>query len=258
MSQRLDWSEYGAVNSVKLLAGGGGEIHLLTGHDDGQLVVSSVNTEAVNTLKVISHHDNILWSIDISRQHVTTCSEDRTVAVYDRAELVSSLPPSPRPSCRLLGHTQAVTCVSLAEHIITTGSRDKTVIVWSLATHSDQYQVLAVLEVVVESQSVTSHLSSSQGHQEILHFVSQDEHRIYSSDHNGELFVWDKRRLLEGGQSHQGQLLLRRVDYGEERGAIDCMVVRGQCASQCLHYGPVLFRNTTTHVIRRLGIRFYQ
>ena len=100
MSQRLDWSEYGAVNSVKLLAGGGGEIHLLTGHDDGQLVVSSVNTEAVNTLKVISHHDNILWSIDISRQHVTTCSEDRTVAVYDRAELVSSLPPSHRPSVR--------------------------------------------------------------------------------------------------------------------------------------------------------------
>ena len=153
MRQRLDWSEFGAVNSVKLMAGDGGELHLLSGHDDGQLVISSVSQdqETVNTLKVISNHDNILWSIDISCLFITTCSEDTTVAVYDREEMVSC--PSPR--YRLAGHSLAVTCVSLADHVVTTGSRDRTVMIWSLSPDSSHYQVLAVLKV----ESLTKSLS---------------------------------------------------------------------------------------------------
>ena len=212
MRQRLDWSEFGAVNSVKLMAGDGVELLLLSGHDDGQLVVSSVRQQAVNTLKILNHHDNILWSIDISSKFITTCSEDSRVAVYNREEIATS--QSPRYS--LSAHSEAVTCVSLSDHVVTSGSRDRTVIVWSLCPDSSHYQVLAVL----------------RGHQEILHYVTQDDQRIYSSDDNGELFVWDKKAVLERGEGGEfgEEMVLRRVDYGEERGAIDCILVRGNSA----------------------------
>ena len=45
--------------------------------------------------------------------------------------------------------------------------------------------------------------------------------RIYSSDDGGELFVWKK----ENDSSDDS--ILRRVDYGEQRGAIDCIKVIG-------------------------------
>ena len=48
--------------------------------------------------------------------------------------------------------------------------------------------------------------------------------RIYSSDDGGELFVWDKRKTLA---DERGDDILRRVDYGEQRGAIDCIKVIG-------------------------------
>ena len=54
------------------------------------------------------------------------------------------------------------------------------------------------------------------------------DYRIYSSDDGGELFVWDKRKTsgTEGvGVGDDG--ILRRVDYGEQRGAIDCIKVIG-------------------------------
>ena len=56
--------------------------------------------------------------------------------------------------------------------------------------------------------------------------MAQDEDRIYSSDDGGELFVWDKRKILSR-KINQEDLILRRVDYGESRGAIDCMKVVG-------------------------------
>ena len=51
-------------------------------------------------------------------------------------------------------------------------------------------------------------------------------YRIYSSDDGGELFVWDKRKTL-GSESDGEDRILRRVDYGEQRGAIDCIKVIG-------------------------------
>ena len=44
--------------------------------------------------------------------------------------------------------------------------------------------------------------------------------RIYSSDDGGELFVWKEN--VSGDD-----FILRRVDYGEQRGAIDCIKVIG-------------------------------
>ena len=48
--------------------------------------------------------------------------------------------------------------------------------------------------------------------------------RIYSSDDGGELFVWDKRKIEK---IESRDYILRRVDYGERRGAIDCIKVIG-------------------------------
>ena len=45
--------------------------------------------------------------------------------------------------------------------------------------------------------------------------------RIYSSDDGGELFVWKKENVSSD------DCILRRVDYGEQRGAIDCIKVIG-------------------------------
>ena len=52
--------------------------------------------------------------------------------------------------------------------------------------------------------------------------------RIYSSDDGGELLVWDKRRAMSKSEKvEDGDFILRRVDHGEERGAIDCINVIG-------------------------------
>ena len=56
--------------------------------------------------------------------------------------------------------------------------------------------------------------------------MTQDDQRIYSSDDNGDLFVWNKQQILEGGNKED--LILKRFQYGEERGAIDCILIRGE------------------------------
>ena len=147
MKQRLDWSEFGAVNSVKLLSQG--ELHLLSGHDDGQLVVSRVSPDTVTTVKIISQHQDILWSIDVTSQYVTTCSEDATVAVYRREETLANPVVSQEACYHLTGHTSAVTSVSLAANILVSGSRDRTVRVSCLLAGCSDYSVLAVLQVGV-------------------------------------------------------------------------------------------------------------
>ena len=149
MKQRLDWSEFGAVNSVKLLSDG--ELHLLSGHDDGQLVVSRLSPGTVTTVKIISRHQDILWSIDVTSQYVTTCSEDATVAVYSREETLANPGVSQDPCYHLTGHRSAVTSVSLSANILVSGSRDRTVRVSCLLAGSSTYSVLAVLQVVISS-----------------------------------------------------------------------------------------------------------
>ena len=90
LTRRLDCSDYGAVNSVRLVPGAGdGPGHLLSGHDDGQLVIwSIVSARLINLVNVIGTFDNILWCIDFSDEYVVACSENQYIAVYRRnAEL---------------------------------------------------------------------------------------------------------------------------------------------------------------------------
>ena len=90
LTRRLDCSDYGAVNSVRLVPGGGdGPGHLLSGHDDGQLVIwSIISARVINMVNVVATCDNILWCIDFSDEYVVACSENHNIAVYNRnAEL---------------------------------------------------------------------------------------------------------------------------------------------------------------------------
>ena len=150
MKERLDWSQFGAVNSVKLVSDDG-ELHLLSGHDDGQLVVSRLSPGTVTTVKIISRHQDILWSIDVTSHYVTTCSEDATVAVYSREETLTNPGVCQEPCYHLTGHISAVTSVSLSANILVSGSRDRTVRVSCLLPGSSNYSVLAVLQVVISS-----------------------------------------------------------------------------------------------------------
>ena len=104
--RRLDCSSYGAVNSVRLVSTDSAPSHLLSGHDDGQLLVfritsSSSSGEAeVALAAVIAASTNILWCIDLSPGLVVSCSEDRTIAVYRRGQILSLRPPQPELSVR--------------------------------------------------------------------------------------------------------------------------------------------------------------
>ena len=103
--RRLDCSSYGAVNSVRLVSTASAPSHLLSGHDDGQLLVfritSSSSREAeVALAAVIAASTNILWCIDLSPGLVVSCSEDRTIAVYRRGRILSLRPPQPELSVR--------------------------------------------------------------------------------------------------------------------------------------------------------------
>ena len=218
--KRLDCSEYGAVDALKLHMS-----FLLSGHDDGQLIVWLVKSkDEIILISTLVHHTDILWGLDISAKFVVTCSEDKSVAVYLHSDIFpSSSQPNKNQSShvkdslsipghltsRLVGHTEAVTCVSLEEDIVVTGSRDRTVRVWQLDTST--YTVLNVLS----------------GHTELVHYVTQDQDRIYSSDDNGELLVWDKKKVVDRGDHlYDQQFLVKRFDYGE-RGAIDCIKILG-------------------------------
>ena len=118
----------------------------------------------------------------------------------------------------MIGHRDAVTCVSVTDEYLISGSRDHDVVIWKNHISEDDlglsgsFQLLKVLK----------------GHEDILHFVAQDDDRIYSSDDGGEFFVWDKTKgTNEETCDGDKNLILRRVDYGEERGAIDCIKVIG-------------------------------
>ena len=88
LARRLDCSEYGAVNSVRLVPGD--PRGLLSGHDDGQLIVWSIRSPSdISMVRVITSFDNILWCIDFSDWHVVACSENKTIAVYDRNQEIS-------------------------------------------------------------------------------------------------------------------------------------------------------------------------
>ena len=93
------------MNSVRLVSTDSAPSHLLSGHDDGQLLVfritSSSSREAeVSLAAVIAASTNILWCIDLSPGLVVSCSEDRTIAVYRRGQILSLRPPQPELSAR--------------------------------------------------------------------------------------------------------------------------------------------------------------
>jgi len=210
---RLDCSEYGAVNCLKL-----SEHHLLSGHDDGQFIIWSVKSpQRIECLITIVEHSDIVWCLDISSSFVASCSEDKSILVYKHSDIYCNNDYSKKKcnsglptGLRLLGHRGAVTCISLDRNIIISGSRDKSVIVWKVENES--FSMLNILH----------------GHTELLHYVAQDQDRIFSSDDNGELLVWDKETVLKGinKQEKKSSYLVRRFDYGE-RGAIDCIKILG-------------------------------
>ena len=219
--KRLDCSEYGAVNALKLV-----DNFLLSGHDDGQLIIWLMKSlEDIITLSTLVHHTDIVWGLDCSNKYVVTCSEDRSAAVYLYSDIFPSLSETNKNlskktegniavpgvlSNRLVGHQAAVTCVSIEVDIVVTGSRDKSVRVWLVG--DTDYSLLKVL----------------LGHTELVHYVTQDQDRFYSSDDNGDLLVWDKKMLMELGSndSTQTEFLVKKFDYGE-RGAIDCIRIMG-------------------------------
>merc|ERR1719273_2900377 len=106
---------------------------------------------------------------------------------------------------RLIGHKDAVTCVSLKEGTLVSGSRDCTVRVWRL------------------SPGDPSLVKELRGHSELVHYVAIDQERIYSSDQSGQLFVWareeDKEKEIERDEKAlrrpKEKGLIRKLDFGE-------------------------------------------
>ena len=75
-------SDYGAVNSIKLLEFNGVQF-MLSGHDEGQLVIWKVHsTTNIGIWKISNPYQNILWCIDTSPKYVVTCSENSKILVY--------------------------------------------------------------------------------------------------------------------------------------------------------------------------------
>merc|ERR1719430_793222 len=158
----------------------------------------------VSRLYVLQDHPDILWCLSINSHHLVTCSEDQTLCVYPAKSLLKY---APALETRLVGHKDAVTCVSLRDHVVVSGSRDRTVRVWSL-------------DGLLQSESCL--VIELSGHIDLVHYVAMDQERIYSSDQSGQLFVWDRSKLYEG----ENKSLVRTINF-EDRGAIDCIQVRG-------------------------------
>ena len=73
-----------------------------------------------------------------------------------------------------------------------------------------------------QSQPLILYSDQSESQKIVLKIID----RVYSSDDGGEIFVWDKRKI-DDKDSIKEDILLRRGDYGEERGAIDCIKIVG-------------------------------
>jgi len=214
--KRLDCSDSGAVNALKLH-----QNYLLSGHDDGPLNIWLFNSSGkVVLLTTLVHHTDIVWGLDISSHFIVTCSEDKSIAAYIKTDVLPDVKWGKSEGVvkiagnlfsRLVGHKAAVTCVSISSNLVVSGSRDKTLRVWKLELGSFCYTTLIVL----------------YGHTELIHFVAQDQDRIYSSDENGEMLVWDRCKVLQqGDHQYDSSFLMRKFDHSE-RGAIDCIKIKG-------------------------------
>jgi len=111
-ANKLDCIENGAVNSLKFH-----KQLLFSAHDDGPVMVWKVHSSTfIKRLKVFENHTNITWALDVNEQFLVSCSEDASVAVYDRklpmedwfAYKIATTDDTP-------GHTDSVTCVALQE-----------------------------------------------------------------------------------------------------------------------------------------------
>merc|ERR1712025_1507057 len=99
------------------------------------------------------------------------------------------------------GHTNAVTCLQLHGYStdikLISGSRDRTVRLWKV--ENTKSTCLAVL----------------RGHNELVHYVYMDSERLYSSDDDGDLIIWDLEKCKRGDTDNG---IIRRFNYEEERG----------------------------------------
>jgi len=204
-TQRLEISEYGAVNSLKLF-----KSYLISGHDDGQVILWEVlSVSEVKMVKEWMHHgNNIIWGLDVNDEYLATCSEDSTVQVYETEQVLDANKRVFLEIFATLKHDDAVTHVSLLESVLASCSRDCTVMLWDLARGQGNCLVRVF-----------------RGHTQLVHYVTQDHARVYSSDDSGAVFVWDRAAVLRGEQGREKLLL--KVIQNEERGATDCIKVKG-------------------------------
>ena len=64
------------------------------------MILAAAGEAEVELAAVIAASTNILWCIDLSPGLVVSCSEDRTIAVYRRGQILSLRPPQPELSVR--------------------------------------------------------------------------------------------------------------------------------------------------------------
>ena len=97
-------------------SGSAGNKFLLSGHDDGQLILwSIISSSEVILISIILDFENILWSIDFSENFVAACSENKTIAVMNKHQVLGEKTELSNTADNgigyLYGHTDAVTCV---------------------------------------------------------------------------------------------------------------------------------------------------
>ena len=165
-TKRLDCSHDGAVNSVKLVEYKEDQLFMLSGHDEGQLVVWRVHSPTnIGIRMLLNPYHNILWSIDISPKYVVTGSENCRIHVYKSEKIFEFEPTDEMVSKILKDHKEAVTCVNIKDEILVSGSRDKTIIIWKDETREEYVPKFTMIRIM-------------RGHEDILHYVYQDDDRI--------------------------------------------------------------------------------
>ena len=75
----------------------------------------------------------------------------------------------------------------------------------------------------------------------MVHYVAIDGERVYSSDDDGDLIIWDLAAAATGVVE---DVLVRRFKEKEERGAIDCIQVRGsKLFTSYDNYGKIVIQD---------------
>ena len=189
-------------------------MQVVTGSHSGDITMW--NCDSLEAQQTVKAHEGIVMALQVSTDDsfVVSASNDKTVGLYHVHE---------SQTVQLVGHTDAVVCVSLmkGENLAISGSKDKTVRLWNLQTKSCERTFEGHSEVVecLASTSDNKTIVSGSGDFTLKIWNTEKGDCLYTlKGHNDSIkcigITDDNQFAIAGSHEGKDQLLLWNLKDG--------------------------------------------